>query len=123
MCLDLTRQMVRQRTTGRLLRFLLRLYLERQVHGYFFFATRRLQLFELKLQLCDLPYELLAPGAEQHPLQLVEQQLEVGYLAGTRGKLFVLCPDQRLHRLRIEVIEIGQQSCWHRRSMPQSSPA
>jgi hypothetical protein len=70
--------------------------------------------------LRDLPDELLAPGSEEHPLELVEQQLEVSDLACTRGKLFMLCPDQRLHRLGTEVIEIGQQSCGHRRSMPQS---
>ena len=96
MGLDLTRQMVRQRTTGRLPRFLLRLHRERQVGGYFFFATRRLQLFELKLQLRDLPYELLALRSEEHPLELVEQQLEMSDLARTRAEarevLLLLAP-------------------------------
>jgi hypothetical protein len=35
------------------------------VRGYFFFATRCLQLFELKLQLRDLSDELLALRAEE----------------------------------------------------------
>jgi hypothetical protein len=104
---DLARKMFRQRTPGRLLRFLLRLRLKRQVRGYFFFTTRCLQIFKLKLQLRNLPDELLALRTEEHPLELVEQQLEVSDLARTRRKLFMLCPDQRLHRLVIEAIEIG----------------
>src|ERR1700722_19376135 len=122
MRLDLTRQMFRQGSTGRLLRFFLRRHLERQEHGYFFFATRCLQFFELKLQLRDLSDELLAPGSEEHPLQLIEQQLEMTNLAGTQGKLFLLRSDECLHRFEIEVVESGDQGCRHRRSMPQSSP-
>ncbi len=45
-------------------------------------------------ELGDLPDELLALRAEEHPLGLVEQQLEVSDLARTRRKLFMLRPDQ-----------------------------
>jgi hypothetical protein len=97
--------------------------MQRQRCGHFFFATRCLQLFQLQFQLRDLPDELLALRSEEHPLQLIEQQLEVSDLAGTRGKLFVLRPDECLHRFEIEVVESGDQGCRHRQSMPQSSPS
>ena len=65
MRLDLTRQMFRQRSMGRQLRFLLRLYQEWQVRGYFFFATQCLELFETKLQLRDrqTSFSLLASNS------------------------------------------------------------
>ena len=138
---SLTRQMFRQGSTGRLLRFFLRRHLERQVRGDFFFATRCLQLFELKLQLRDLSDELLAPGSEEHPLQLIKQQLEMSDLACTRAEggevllmlgldliplcleLLVLSPDHRLQRRCIHDVQIRQdERLRHRRSMPQSNP-
>jgi hypothetical protein len=120
MRLDLARQMFRQGATGRLFRLLLRRQMERQWRGYFLFPARCLQLFKLQLQLRDLPDELLALRSEEHPLELIEQQLEVSDLAGTRGKLFVLFTDERLHRFEIEVVESGDRGCGHRRSMPQN---
>ena len=72
-------------------------------------SASRLQFFKLQFQLSDLANEFFALRSEEHPLQLIEQQLEACNLAGTkvqgRGVLLMpslgvsmLCPNHRLQR-------------------------
>jgi hypothetical protein len=117
MRLNFAWQMFGQRATGRLLRLALCRRIERQRHEHLLFTARCLQFLKLKFELRDLPNELLALRSEEHALQLVEQQLEVSDLVRPRGKLFVLRPDERLHRFAVEVVEIGDRGCLHVRSM------
>ena len=84
MCLDFTRQMFGKRTargsTGDRLNGCC--FGSQQKSCYFFFAPAYLKLFQLQVQLLDLSNDLLALGPEEHPLQLIEQQLEMSDLAG-----------------------------------------
>jgi len=88
-----------------------------------------LQLFELQLQLFDLAEDLLAPGAEEHALQLLDQQHQALNLArtGTQGRrvrlmlrseVIVLSHDHRLQCCAIQSVQIGQaEGVEHERSM------
>ena len=90
-----------------------------------------LQVFELELKLLDLAEDFLALGAEEHPLQLLDQQHEALDLAGARGQsnrvsltlglgVVPLREDHRLQRRGIESIQIRQaEGGEHERSMPQ----
>ena len=121
MRLDLTRQVLRQRMARGLFRFLRGQIFEGQRRRELFFGAGCLQFLKLQFQLRDLADELFALRSEEHPLQLVEQQLQVSDLACTRGKLFMLRAYQSLYGLDIEIIPINKQGCGHRRSMPRSS--
>ena len=51
-----------------------------------FDGAGRLQFFQLQLELLDLTEDLLTPGAEEHALQLLDQQNEALDLARARAK-------------------------------------
>jgi hypothetical protein len=88
------------------------------------------KVFDLQLKLFDLSKHLLALPAEEHMLQLLDQQLEPFDLGSTRTEscyialmlrleTILLREDHRLQRCRIESIQIGQaESREHERSMP-----
>jgi len=95
----------------------------------FFDGVGGLQVFQLELKLLDLAEDLLALRAEEHPLELLDQQLETFDLAGSRGEgcrvplvmrleTIVLREDDRLQRRRIKSVQIGQAGGGeHERSM------
>jgi hypothetical protein len=88
-----------------------------------------LQLFELQLQLFDLTEDLLALRAEEHALQLLDQQYKTLDLAraGAQGRrvrlmlrpeVIVLSHDHRLQSCAIQSVQIGQaKGVEHERSM------
>ena len=90
-----------------------------------------LQVFKLELKLLDLAEDLLALRAEEHPLQLLDQQHQALDLAAARGQshrvslmldlgAVPLREDHRLQRRGIESIQIRQaEGGKHERSMPQ----
>jgi hypothetical protein len=80
------------------------------------------QLFQLQLKLLDLAEDLLAPGAEEHPLQLLHQKHEPFDLAGARAEccrvLLMVREQKRLQRSMIQSVKIGQaEGGGHERSM------
>ncbi len=77
------------------------------------------KVFDLQLKLFDLAENLLALPAEEHVLQLLDQQREPFDLGSTRAEsgrialmlrleIILLGEDHRLQRCRIESIQIGQ---------------
>src|ERR1700722_307865 len=86
-----------------------------------FDGAGNLQVFELELKLLDLAEDLLALRAEQHPLQLLDQQHEAFDLAGSRresrGVPLMLRDQQSLHRFEIKRIEVRKRGGNHERSM------
>ncbi len=91
-----------------------------------FDSTGSLQVFELELQLLDLAQHLLALPAEQHLVQLRDQQHQPFDLAHSRTQALLLNPgmsmlmkNDRLQRCRIKSVQIGQaEGLGHVRSMP-----
>jgi hypothetical protein len=94
------------------------------------------QLFQLQLELLDLMEDLLTPGAEEHALQLLDQQNEALNLARARAErchvlltlrtidglllemLLLLGEQERLQRGMIHGIQIRQAEIGeHERSM------
>jgi hypothetical protein len=77
----------------------------------------RLEFFELQFQLLDLVRYLLALLAEDHPLQLGDDQLEMFDLAVAIKSLLAFCDEQCFERLSIERLEInnGNQRISHRK--------
>src|ERR1019366_7100779 len=86
-----------------------------------FDGAGNLQVFELELKLLDLAEHLLTLRAEQHPLQLLDQQHQAFDLAGSRVECrriaLMLRDQQSLHRFEIKRIEVRKRGGNHERSM------
>ena len=123
--MDLTRKMLRERTAER--RGGRRPLCLSRDPGLFYRAGS-LQLFQLEFQLLDLAKDLLALRSKEHALQLLDQQHQALDLARPRTQLRLLSPGisvlvkaYRLHRRRIESVQIGRaEGLGHVRSMSQS---
>jgi len=81
----------------------------------------RFQFFQPKLKLFELPGQLLALAAEDHPPVLLDDQFQMFDPLCVRLVLFqqlaVLRHDQRLQCFDIQCIEVRQSSGYHDCSM------
>ncbi len=80
------------------------------------FGLVRFKLFELQFQLLDLMRDLLALLAEDHPLQLGDDQLEMFDLAVAVDALLAFCDQQRFKSLSVERLQIGNSDSSSRRA-------
>jgi hypothetical protein len=80
------------------------------------------EIFDLEFELFDLPEHLLALAAEEHMLQLLDQQRKPIDLGRPRAErlavTLVLCDHQCPHRFKIKRLEVRERSGQHERSMP-----
>ena len=118
MGMDLAWQMFRQRSAKGLRG---NRPIGRRDRGSFFDGVGRLQLFELQLQLFDLTEDLLALGAEEHALELLDQQHQAFDLgrprAQSRRVALMLRDQQRLGGFQIKAVEVRKRRGEHERSM------
>jgi hypothetical protein len=71
-----------------------------------YFGPCRLQLFQVQFELFNLDCNLLAPGAEHHPLELLDDKLQMLNLLGVGKKLLRL-----FHNCLALAIKLGFKSC------------